>query len=136
MVKNAALGKEIVIAVENKIGTLANISKVLADHDINLEGVAGYAMSPKEARVMIVVDDTLRAIEALGKAGYAKAKENEVVVLDLVNKAGALKTVSARLAAEGIDIRYLYGTICAGSCPARLIIATDHNERAVVALKK
>ena len=60
MIKNAEMGKELVLTVPNKMGTMANVSKVLADHGINIEGVAGYAMG-NEAKIMIVAEDLLRA---------------------------------------------------------------------------
>ena len=103
MIKDAKLGKELVITTENKVGVLANIAKILADHGLNLEGVAGYGQD-KEAKIMIVVEDVLRASEALQKAGYKNIKENEVVVVDLENKPGALKVITAKMAAEKIDI--------------------------------
>lgn len=134
MVKDANLGKELVIAVLNKMGTLADISKVVADHGINIEGVAGYATNG-DAKIMIVADDALRAKEAIQKAGYKKIKENEVVILDLENKAGALKVVTAKLKTANIDIKYIYGTTCPQGCPARLILSTSDNEKAVVTFK-
>jgi hypothetical protein len=134
MIKNANLGKEIVVTTENKVGVLANMSKILADHGINIEGVAGYAMN-NEAKIMLLVDDTLRAKEALQKAGYKNMKEHEVVVVDLENKPGALKSISAKLAAEKIDINYTYGTACPEGCPARIVLATSENEKALVSFK-
>lgn len=135
MVKNAEMGKEIQVTVANKIGILANMSKVLGDHGINIEGVAGYAQG-SEAKIMIVTDDELRAKEALVKAGYKSLKEKEVVVVDLINKPGALKSITAKLAEEKIDILYTYGTSCPEGCPARLILSTSDNEKALVAIKK
>lgn len=134
MIKDAVLGKEMVISLKNKIGALADISKLLADHGLNIEGVAGYA-TDGDAKIMLVVDDTLRAGDALKKKGYS-VKESEVVMVDLENKAGALKVMTAKLASEGIDIKYAYGTVCAGNCPARIVLATSNNEKTEVALKR
>lgn len=135
MIRDVNLGKELVVSIENKIGMLANVSKVLADHGINIEGVAGYAQG-NDAKIMLVCDDVLRAKETLVKAGYKTIKENEVVVVDLENKPGALKGLTALLAKENIDIRYTYGTTCSEGCPARIILATSDNEKALVAFKK
>jgi len=134
MIKDARLDKELVVTVQNKIGTLANISKILADHGINIEGMAGYAMNG-DAKIMLVVDDLLRAKDTLEKNGYKNIKESEVVVADLENKVGALKGLTAKLALAKIDIRYTYGTTCPAGCPARLIMATTANEKAVVEMK-
>lgn len=135
MIKDVQLGKEIVITVANKIGILADLSKILADHGINLEAVAGYTKE-NEARIMLVTEDNLRAKDALTKAGYKAAKENPVLMLTLENKTGALKLLAAKLASEQIDINYVYGTTCMSACPARLILSTNNNEKALLAFKK
>lgn len=134
MIRNVSLAKEIVVTVENKVGLLAGMSRILADHGINIEGVAGYEIG-NEAKLMFVVSDTLRAKEALEKAGYNKTKESEVIVVDLENKLGALKSITAKLAAGKIDIKYMYGTTCSEGCPGRIVLATGSNEKALVALK-
>lgn len=135
MLKNAQLGKEIVVTVVNKIGVLADMSKILADHGINIEAVAGYATASNEAKIMLVTTDNIRAVDALKKKNYTNAKENEVVIIELENKSGALKNATARLASENIDIKYIYGTTCTCGGPARIVFATTDNEKALVAFK-
>ena len=133
MIRNASVGKEIVVTVENKVGVLANMSKILADHGINIEGVAGYETGG-QAKIMIVASDTLRATEALQKAGYS-IREHEVILVDLENKAGALKSITAKMSDAKIDIKYIYGTACPEGCPARIVLATGNNEKALVLFK-
>lgn len=131
MIKSAGMGKELVLSVPNKMGTMANVSKILADHGINIEGIAGYGMGA-EAKIMIVADDVLRAGDALKKAGFKAIETKEVVVVELENKPGALKSVSAKLADAKIDIRYLYGSTCSGGCASTIIFSTADNEKALV----
>ncbi len=135
MIRQAQLGKEIAVTVVNKIGVLEDMSKLLAGHGINIEAVAGYA-ADNEAKIMLVTDDNLRSVDALKKSGYKSIKENEVVVIELENKPGALKNITAKLAAEGIDIKQIYGTTCSAGCPAKIVISTSDNEKALVAFKK
>jgi hypothetical protein len=135
MLKSARLGKELVVTVINKIGVLADISKLLADHGINIEAVAGYAVD-KEAKIILVTDDNLRSVDALKKAGYKNIKENEVVVVELENKPGALKHITTRLAAKEIDIKQIYATTCQAACPAIVILSTSDNEKALVTFRK
>lgn len=134
MVKKAQLGKEIVVSVVNKIGILADMSKILADHGINIEGVAGYATNG-EAKIMLVTDDNLRASDALKKQNYKSVKENEIVIVELENKPGALKNVTMKLAAKNIDIKYIYGTTCSCAGPAKIVLSTSDNEKALVTFK-
>lgn len=135
MLKSVELGKEIVVTVVNKIGVLADMSKLLAEHGINIEAVAGYAIE-NEAKIMLVTEDNLRTTDALRKAGYKSLRENEVVVISLENKPGALKFITAKLAAEGIDIKQIYGTACPSGCPAKIVLSTSDNEKTLVAFKK
>lgn len=135
MIKEVKLAKEIVVAVPNKAGILANISKILAEHGINIEGVAGY-VTDNDARLMLVTEDNLRAVDALKKAGYESIRESEIVMAELMNKAGALKSFTAKLTAGGIDIKYIYGTAGEGASPARMMLSTSDNEKTVVLFKE
>lgn len=134
MLRGANLAKVIVVTVVNKIGVLADMSKILADHGINIEAVKGYADNGK-ANILLVTDDNLRAADALKKEGYKSAAENEIIMLDLENKPGALKNITAKLASEGIDIKFIFGTTCPTGCPAKIILSTSDNEKALVAFK-
>ena len=134
MLRGANLAKVIVVTVVNKIGALADMSKILADHGINIEAVKGYADNGK-ASILLVTDDNLRAIDALKKEGYKSAAENEIIMLDLENKTGALKNITAKLASEAIDIKFIFGTTCPTGCPAKMILSTSDNEKALIAFK-
>lgn len=135
MIKAVNLAKQIVVTVVNKIGVLADISKLIADHGISIQAVAGYAVN-NDAKILLVTDDNLRASDALKKSGYQSLKEEEVVIIDLEDKPGALKLVTSGLAKEGIDIKQLYGTTCGSGCPAKIVISTNNNEKALVVFKK
>ena len=135
MIKNAKLCKEIVVTVVNKIGVLSDMAKLLADHGINIEAVAGYAQD-NNAIIMLVTDDNLRAADALKKEGYKSLKEREAVKVSLENKPGALKALTGKLLENDIDITQIYGTACVDSCPATIILSTSNNDKAVVAFKK
>lgn len=135
MIKKAYLGKEISVTVVNKIGVLADMAKTIADHGINIEAVAGYAMN-NEANVMMVTDDNLRTKDILVKTGYKGTKENPVVIIELEDKPGALKNITAKLATENIDIKYIYGTACSAACPARIVLSTSNDEKTLVVFRK
>ncbi|MBE9572674.1 MAG: ACT domain-containing protein [Proteobacteria bacterium] len=137
MLKKAELKKEISVIVDNRIGLLKEMSGLLADHGINIEAVAGYEMQEsREAVIMLVVDDTLRAGDALKEKGFSSMEEKEVIVVELDNKPGALKNVTSKLEKEGINIKYIYGTASPEACPVRIVMSTSDNEKAFVALKK
>lgn len=135
MIKGVCLGKEIVVTVVNKIGVLADMSKILSEKGINIEAAAGYAQE-KDAKIMLITDDNVRAIEALKKSHYTLIEENDVIMVDLENKPGVLKQVTEKLASENIDIKYIYGAACSSGCPSRIVLSTNDNQKALVLFKK
>jgi hypothetical protein len=135
MLRSAKLAKVIVITVVNKVGVLADITKILAGHGINIEAAKGYAEDAK-AKIMLVTDDNLRAVDALKKKDYKSIVENEVIMIELENKAGALKNVALKLESEEIDIKYIFATTCSTGCPVRLVLSTSDDEKALVAFNK
>lgn len=134
MLKSANITKAILVTVANEIGVLADMAKILADHGINIEAIKGYA-DEGQAKIMLVTEDNLRAMDALKKSGYKSASENEMIMLELENKPGALRNVTDKLSREGIDIKFIYGTTPSAECPAKLILSTSDNEKALVAMK-
>lgn len=134
MLKEANLGKEIFLTVKSEVGVLSSISKVLADHGINIEATSGFVVDDKGI-ITLMTDDNLRAKEALQGAGFA-AEEKEVIIVELENKPGALKNITAKLASEGIDIKYEYCTSCPKGCPTRCVFSTSDNKKALLTLKK
>lgn len=136
MIKDVKLVQEITVTVVNKIGVLADMSKIVTGQGVNIEAVAGYAAADNNAKIMLITEDNARITGALKKSGYKSLKESEVILVELENKTGALKHLTAKLAAEEIDIKLIYGTTCAGNCPARMVISTNDNAKAMLALKK
>lgn len=136
MLKNVQLSKELVVTVTNKIGMLAGMTEVLAEQGINLVAIAGYAAEAGKAQIMLVSNDNLRAGDELCKAGYKSIKENEVIMFELENKPGALKNITAKLAAEGIDIKYIYGTTCLEGCPGKIVLSTSDDKKVLALLRR
>ncbi len=137
MLKKAVLAKQMSITVENKIGVLDVMAGYLADRGINIEAIAGYEVpGSKHSVIMLIVDDILRAGEAIKERGFGPIETHDVIVVELDNKAGALKTVTGLLVHKGINIRYLYATTSIEKCPVKLILSTSDNEAALITLKK
>jgi len=109
----------------------------LADRGINIEAVAGYEIpGSDQAVISLVVDNTLKAIEAINKRGFGAIEEDDVILVELDNKPGALKTVTSLLAHKDINISYLYATASLEPSPVRVILSTSDNKAAFVTLKK
>ena len=137
MLRKASLAKQIYLTVDDEVGVLNRIADYLSDRGLNIEAVAGYEMTGTgKARVMLVVEDTRRATDLLKQKGFTALEEREEILVELENKPGALKSVTSILAAKGINIRQIYGTMSSEKAPVRVVMATSDNQSALVTLKK
>ena len=137
MLKKAAVAKQISVTVINKIGVLDIMAGYLSDRGINIEAIAGFEIPGSDkSKIMMVVDDIRRAIEAIKERDFGSIEENDVVVVELDNKPGALKTITGLLAHKAINIRYIYATTSLDTCPVKVILSTSDNSAAFVTLKK
>lgn len=129
--------KEIFLTVVNRPGVLNTITAYLADRGINIEGVVGLGLKDKDtAIVLMVVDDTRRALDALKEGDIGFAVEREAVMLEIQNRPGALLSITKILAQRGINIDHIYATKSSADAPARVILSTNDNEKTFIALRK
>ena len=98
--------------------------------------VAGYAGKDDTAKIMLVTDNNSGIIGALKSAKYGSIEEREILVVELENKAGALKAITEKLAVDEVDIKQIYGTTGEGSGPAKIILSTSNNKSALESLNK
>lgn len=95
----------IVLSVEDKPGTVAAAIAALAEANINLVSVLGWA---PQGVLQLVVENPTDATGVLEKLGIAWSGEQAEVV-ELANKPGALHTYLAELAEQGVNLRSLSG---------------------------
>lgn len=96
------------IFMVNKPGVLANILNEFAKAKVNITAVT--MMDSAEHGVMrIVLAATKKARELLDKHNLSYS-ENEVLCVNLANKAGELATVAEKLSRNHINISYAYCT--------------------------
>jgi hypothetical protein len=137
MIKNIVLGEEITITTKNKVGILADVSKMLSLKGINIEAALGYEVGTK-AKLLVVTNANLVIVNELKKMKYASVEETEVLLVDLDNKPGALKVVATEMKENKIDIKYIYLTpcTCVTKGSSRMVLQTSDNERAMAILSK
>jgi len=126
------LGKQLLAICENKIGMLADVCIEVSAVGVNIQAICAYAMENK-ARFMLVTDNNQKAKEALQAKGY-EISEQEVVMLELPNRAGVLKEAADKLKAKGIDLQYIYGTTCSSERDCLLVLASNNNAQAIEVL--
>ena len=100
--------ERIVIMVLNEVGVLAEITRVLAEADINLSSI-NTEIQGDHGAVIISTDnaDTDHALQVLTDAGFTAVADDSLIIR-LKDEPGALAKVAAQISAAGIDIKSLH----------------------------
>jgi hypothetical protein len=130
----AIQGKEIVIKTTNEIGALKKISKTVSEKGVSILAISCWVYDII-AVVHLMTDDNLRAREAL-QAQKFEAKEEDVVVVEVLHKPGMLKHMTERLEKAGIDLRHLYATSLQKAEKCLIVFSSSNNSKAMVELNK
>ena len=100
--------KELVVVTNDRVGLLADISGVLAKHNINIEGVTVEVTGKKAVcRVLTVKEDATKAKHELERAGF-KVLASDVLVVKLQDRPGELSGLARKLADSGVSIRNVH----------------------------
>ena len=115
--------------MENNPGTLAKIAGMLAKAKINMEGIS-VAESTDSALVQIIVSNAAKTKKLLDAENIQYVSQKvAVVVLD--HAPGALSDFALKLAREGININYIYGTASDAQDKSCLVVSADNLEKVV-----
>ncbi len=125
--------KQISIFSENRPGRLQKITKVLADHAINILAV-NIASSDGFGVIRFIVDKCDLAYQKLKQKGFTVSL-NEVLAIELMDKPGGLYEVSAVLSRKRINIENAYVLILGSRKRAYLIVDVHDIEKAKKLLK-
>ena len=98
-------GKQLLAITENKVGMLAEVAAEVSGSRVNIQGISAYAIENK-AYFRILTENNQAAKKALEAKGY-EVIEQDVIIMTLANKVGALKEVADKLKAAGIDLKYI-----------------------------
>ena len=96
----------IIIMAANEVGIIADISRVLADADINIETISAEALGDKGV-ITLTTNDYDGALLALTNADF-KTVTDDALVLSLPDEPGALARVAENLKNGGVNIQSLH----------------------------
>lgn len=114
-----AVKKQISVALENKVGRLANLCSILAREKVNILAIS-VANIVDQGIVHLVVDKTDKALKALKRAKLP-IMQSSVVVKQLPDKPGVLAQASRKLARAKVNIDYVYGSTGPGVKAATIV---------------
>lgn len=129
----AKIVKQLSFTLSTRAGLLSDVTSAIAKAKVNITAICAYEMA-KNAYFMLTADSAARARKCLAflKVGL---EEEEVVVVEMPNKAGELQKVAKKIADAGINIDYMYGTAAAGKS-STCVFKTSDDKKAIRAINK
>ncbi len=123
--------KQISIFIENKKGKLAEATRFIADHDVNLRALS-IADTQDFGILRIICEDPVKAEEVLKDGGYIVAV-TDVLAAAISDEPGSLASILEVLAESGVVVEYTYAFLSA-KAGAYMIFRVDDNQVAAAAL--
>jgi hypothetical protein len=123
---------QLVLSLESKPGVLAQVASTLGRAGLNIAGLCAGEAAGGRGRLRLLVDDPVRASEAL-KAAKLRVSHEDALVLTLDNRPGALAEVAEKLARARVNIKCAYGTT-SGPGSAQVVLTVSNVAKAEAAL--
>jgi hypothetical protein len=120
--------KQLTIFVENKKGALVDITKTLADNNINMRALS-IADTEDFGILRLIVDNAEKGKEELTENGFSSLL-SDVLIIEIPHKAGSLQSFLKSADASGINIEYMYG-LSIESKDAYVVLKASDNEKLV-----
>ncbi|MDR2493313.1 MAG: ACT domain-containing protein [Coriobacteriales bacterium] len=101
--------KQVSVFVENRIGVLRDIARVLEDASVNIRGILA-ADTGDFGITRLVTDRPDEAVAALEGAGFT-VSSTDVLCIELPDVPGGLCRVFEALAESGLDVKCAYSLV-------------------------
>ena len=125
--------KQLSVFLENRPGTLAELTALLAEKKINLRALS-VADSQDFGVVRIITPDPETAMAELKREGYI-CTLNDVLAVAVDDTPGALNRILQALGTAGVGVEYIYASLSPKAGYAFLILRVQDNEKAEAALR-
>jgi hypothetical protein len=115
------MATDLTLYLDDQPGELARVGDVLGEAGANIAGLCALATGGGQAEVHILVNDATSAFEALQAAGIKIAAEQEVLVLEIEDRPGALGALARRLGDARVNLSLVYL-----ATNTRVVLAADN----------
>ena len=126
--------RQLSVLVENKPGSLMEVTSRLTEAHVNIRAVANFD-APDFGILRLVVDKPQEAKEYLTTRGYV-VSVHEVLGVVLEDKKGNLNQMLSILAEGKLNINYIYSFVIRDGRAPVMVFQTDDYEKATQILKK
>lgn len=122
------------IFVENKAGTVAKITKSIADAGVSIRALS-VADTQEFGILRLIVSDVEKAKEALHENDCV-VSITKVIGVEIPDVAGGLSSVLELMSENNINVEYLYAFITISGQHAYVVLRVEDNEKAAKILKE
>jgi len=119
--------KQISVFLENTTGRLSEVTKTLANANINLRAIS-IADTADFGILRIIVDSTEKAIETLSTAGFT-TRQTDVVAVEIEDVPGSLARLMELFRQSQVNIEYLYASLEGMGGKALVIFKLKEHEK-------
>ncbi|MDY0133346.1 MAG: ACT domain-containing protein [Desulforegulaceae bacterium] len=121
--------EQLSIFLENKIGRLAEVSKILAEGNINIRALS-IADTADFGVLRMIVDNAEKAKNILKIKGLTVG-ETEVVGVEVPDEPGGLYKILRNLEKENVNVEYMYAFVHQSKDNAVMIFRFDNLNKAI-----
>ncbi len=126
--------KQLSVFLENSKGRLKDVTKILAENDIDIRAF-GIADTESFGIMRMILNDPDKAYACLMDKGIT-AMVSEVIGVMLAHKPGAMHEMLGVLFENDLSIEYSYAYLTHDDADAVIIIKTSDDKKSVEALTK
>lgn len=120
--------KQVSVFIENKPGTLFEITNVLSDGGIDMRALC-VAESSEFGILRLIVSDSAAASAVLTKAGYVH-NLTHVLAIAIPDTTGGMSGIVKILSDAGINIEYAYAFLAPTNGNAYMVFRVENNDQA------
>ena len=126
--------EQIAVFLENKSGRLAEITRILAENDINIRALS-VADTADFGILRLIVDKVDLAKEVLRAGGFTVGKTN-VIAVEVPDRAGGLASVLKVAHQANLNVEYMYAFVNKTGENAVLIFRFEEMDKAIASLQE
>jgi len=126
--------KQISVFLENKIGRLAEITKILGNEGVNIRALS-IADTAEFGILRMIVSQPEETRSILEKSGFT-VLETKVIVVEVADRPGGLAQILEILAKVNLNVEYLYAFVSPKGKNALVVLKIEKLVEAVELLTK
>jgi len=125
--------EQISVFLENRAGRLAEVTRTLAENNVNIRALS-LADTSDFGILRLIVTDNEKAKEALKAKGFTVGRTN-VVAAEVGDNPGGLHNILEMLAVGNVNVEYMYAFVTQSGHNAVLVFRFDQTDKAIEVLR-